>query len=343
MKIQNFERSFIRLRQIFQIQRKRFCSESKYKSKNSDKMILFTSSAGKAIFAKGITNKKLEMYFWISEQTITQSSQFTCSLASAVTVLNTLAIDPERTWKGIWRWFDDQSLLLDLKSEPFFTLVDISIVLLKHKACVKVFFPISPLNEDLSEDQLCINYENIALNCEKIRQELLSTNLLAGKCSVGSQNIVNKTPYDLDLESQVPDIGKNDKIQINYSANESYSANENTQSIIKTHFFHRRACFCSYETFELLLETITETSGIYMIVNYYRPCMDQTGSGHFSPVGGFVDGKILILDVARFKYPFHWVDSRTLYHSFTHGDPQSGVSRGFLLATKFINKQFFIR
>lgn len=35
----------------------------------------------------------------------------------------------------------------------------------------------------------------------------------------------------------------------------------------------------------------------------------QTGRGHYSPIGGYHAGRdmVLILDVARFKYPSHWI------------------------------------
>lgn len=37
---------------------------------------------------------------------------------------------------------------------------------------------------------------------------------------------------------------------------------------------------------------------------------NQTGQGHFSPIGGMLEAqnKALVLDVARFKYPPHWLD-----------------------------------
>lgn len=63
------------------------------------------------------------------------------------------------------------------------------------------------------------------------------------------------------------------------------------------------------------------------MVCYTREVLGQTGAGHFSPIGGrdlcgnelFFDpmpivrgydeetDSILIMDVARFKYPPHWV------------------------------------
>ena len=45
-----------------------------------------------------------------------------------------------------------------------------------------------------------------------------------------------------------------------------------------------------------------------LVVSYSREVLGQTGAGHFSPVGGYHPSKdaLLILDVARFKYPPHW-------------------------------------
>ena len=47
---------------------------------------------------------------------------------------------------------------------------------------------------------------------------------------------------------------------------------------------------------------------------YWRPRtrarrLGQTGDGHFSPIGGYdaASDQVLLLDVARFKYPPHWV------------------------------------
>ena len=44
----------------------------------------------------------------------------------------------------------------------------------------------------------------------------------------------------------------------------------------------------------------------HIIVSYSRPALEQTGVGHFSPVGGYHPGRnmVLILDVARFKGVF---------------------------------------
>jgi hypothetical protein len=61
--------------------------------------------------------------------------------------------------------------------------------------------------------------------------------------------------------------------------------------------------------------------------------MLQTGTGHFSPIGGYHAGQdmALILDVARFKYPPHWVPLPLLWEAMNTIDESTGLLRGSLL------------
>lgn len=63
--------------------------------------------------------------------------------------------------------------------------------------------------------------------------------------------------------------------------------------------------------------------------------MNQTGTGHFSPIGGYHREKdmVLIMDVARFKYPPHWVPLELLHTAMCSIDEDSGKSRGCLVLT----------
>jgi len=75
-----------------------------------------------------------------------------------------------------------------------------------------------------------------------------------------------------------------------------------------------------------------------MIASYSRPVFNQTGSGHFSPIGAYAPESemVLIMDVARFKYPPHWVPLRLLWESINSIDADAdagGNSRGYLLLT----------
>lgn len=61
--------------------------------------------------------------------------------------------------------------------------------------------------------------------------------------------------------------------------------------------------------------------------------MLQTGTGHFSPIGGYHAGRdmALILDVARFKYPPHWVPIPLLWEAMNTFDEATGLPRGYVI------------
>ncbi|HEY0465153.1 MAG TPA: phytochelatin synthase family protein [Polyangiaceae bacterium] len=70
-----------------------------------------------------------------------------------------------------------------------------------------------------------------------------------------------------------------------------------------------------------------------VVASYDRGAMGQSGSGHFSPVGGYHRERdlVLILDVARFKYPPHWVSAERVYQAMQSIDPATGRSRGWMV------------
>lgn len=70
-----------------------------------------------------------------------------------------------------------------------------------------------------------------------------------------------------------------------------------------------------------------------LIVSYSRGVLGQTGAGHFSPIGGYHEplDRALVLDVARFKYPPHWVGIEDLFQAMRDPDPATGRSRGWLM------------
>lgn len=57
-----------------------------------------------------------------------------------------------------------------------------------------------------------------------------------------------------------------------------------------------------------IVETVRANQSI-LVVSYCRKTLGQTGLGHFSPLAGYnaASDKVLLMDVARFKYPPHWV------------------------------------
>lgn len=72
--------------------------------------------------------------------------------------------------------------------------------------------------------------------------------------------------------------------------------------------------------------------GKVVVASYSRATLGQTGSGHFSPIGGLHAGRdlALLLDVARFKYPPHWVPVERLHAAMAPIDEATGRSRGWV-------------
>lgn len=82
--------------------------------------------------------------------------------------------------------------------------------------------------------------------------------------------------------------------------------------------------------------SVLAPAGPFLIANYARPALGQTGSGHFSPLAAVHRGRdlALVLDVARFKYPPHWVPIERLWRAMTEVDSATGHARGWLVLAR---------
>ena len=69
---------------------------------------------------------------------------------------------------------------------------------------------------------------------------------------------------------------------------------------------------------------------LVMLMGFLTKSLSQTGSGHFSPIGGYNAERdmALILDVARFKYPPHWVPLQLLWEAMDTIVQLTGKHRG---------------
>jgi glutathione gamma-glutamylcysteinyltransferase len=88
--------------------------------------------------------------------------------------------------------------------------------------------------------------------------------------------------------------------------------------------------------FRETVKRATSSNNAHLIVSYDRSVLLQTGTGHFSPIGGYYpeEDLVLILDVARFKYPPHWVPLELLYKAMQTVDVSTNKTRGYLLVSK---------
>lgn len=163
-----------------------------------------------------------------------------CSLGTLSMVMNSLNLDPNRLWKGSWRYFSEETL----QTIKPFELVQKEGITFREFYCTAklngVSTKIYPSNQS-SEDEFRTVIQN----------------------SINSMNT--------------------------------------------KHPFHIIACFD-------------------------RKSLSQTGSGHYSPIGGYNKERdlLLLLDVARFKYPPYWVSLNSLWNAMLPIDDISGEPRGFL-------------
>ncbi len=197
--------------------------------------IAFSSPEGRQVFDEALASKGLDGYFRLAEQFHTQSDPAFCGLGSLVVALNALAIDPERLWKGPWRWFNEE--LLD--------------------CCV----PLADVRErGLDLDELACLARCNGAEVEVHRRD--NGNLEAWRAALA----------------------------------------------------------------------IAARGEAVVIASYDRAALGQSGAGHFSPIGGYHAARdlVLILDVARFKYPPHWVSVEHLWRAMESIDPATCRARGWL-------------
>lgn len=71
------------------------------------------------------------------------------------------------------------------------------------------------------------------------------------------------------------------------------------------------------EWFRAQLKSNLERAGDFVIVNYDRRVLNQSGGGHISAVAAYDEARdaFLILDEAAYRYPFTWVPAPLLYQA----------------------------
>jgi glutathione gamma-glutamylcysteinyltransferase len=79
-------------------------TENYYRRPLPEGLVAFASLEGRALFREALAAGGMEGWFPLAEHFHTQSEPPFCALGSLVVVLNALAIDPGRTWKGPWRY-----------------------------------------------------------------------------------------------------------------------------------------------------------------------------------------------------------------------------------------------
>ena len=92
----------------------------------------------------------------------------------------------------------------------------------------------------------------------------------------------------------------------------------------------------SLESFRDLARAALSEPEEVLVVNYDRRQLGQEGGGHISPIGAYNRDadRLLVMDVAAYRYPFTWVTVRDLWVAMNTVDTDSGRTRGFLLVRR---------
>jgi hypothetical protein len=87
------------------------------------------------------------------------------------------------------------------------------------------------------------------------------------------------------------------------------------------------------ESLRALLQKTLLDDGQFVLANYLRAKLGQVGGGHWSVLAAFdaQSDRVLILDVAKYKYPPVWVSISTLRQAIATIDTTSNKARGLVL------------
>ena len=190
-------------------------------------------------------------------------------------------------------------------------------------------------------------------NLDEIRKDGISFDELACLARCNSLNVIPKRPLyrhvymnDEQLEPRIEEQkhprkvfsitdAKTSSLYSNEFVDHLCPSNMNTsyeQGKVQT--IHPYDNYHSVEEFRSdVLNCSSRSDGPVVIISYSRKEFQQTGDGHFSPIGAYhrKEDKVLILDTARFKYPPHWIDLEMLYKSMCRLDPEKNLTRGWMI------------
>jgi hypothetical protein len=90
------------------------------------------------------------------------------------------------------------------------------------------------------------------------------------------------------------------------------------------------------ESLRALLKKALGDDGQFVLANYYRASLGQVGGGHWSALAAYdaQSDSVLILDVAKYKYPPAWVSISLLRQAIATTDTTSNKARGLVVVSK---------
>jgi hypothetical protein len=92
----------------------------------------------------------------------------------------------------------------------------------------------------------------------------------------------------------------------------------------------------SDDSLRMTLKAALGDDGQFVLANYFRGTFGQVGGGHWSALAAYdaQTDSVLILDVAKYKYPPAWVSISLLRQSIATLDTTSNKPRGLVFVSK---------
>ena len=272
---------------------------------NSGCCVALDSREGRKRLLRSLQQETARSYFALQAHVCNQSEPTYCGVTTLLVILNAFAVDPLRRWKGGWRYFGNEDVLL-------------------HTCpCLE---PQRILRTGLTLPQ----FAQLAA-CQGLSVQTKRPNGIVNSRSHHSGNVMNShsnndnstatttnTSAKLTLEDFREDVidvlttragtsTTTDKDELGDDNNNNNDDDDDEDD-------NRLTCL--------------------LVASYARSSLGQTGDGHFSPIAAYdaTTDSVLILDVARFKYPSYWVQLKELYHAMEYPlDPVTHVSRGWFV------------
>lgn len=280
-------------------------------------LIAFDSTMGKERFMYALRTNFAESYFPLSQQFLNQFDPAYCGITTLVLILNALAIDPNVRWRGGWRWYGDEQMLLErcclekerveregVTLEQFCGLARCQGVIISKKR--------PSLFLDRGEPEREHHHHNY--------------DVLRSMSSLDAQHHQQEQQQHHDINEFRNDIINAVRMppRTDYSEEETFEQN----NYEKLH----NNCHASSDN-KKNSNNYNNGGGYFLVTSFARQSLSQTGDGHFSPIAAYHEpsDSCLVLDVARFKYTPYWVAVQDLYDAMIPEDKATGQSRGWLL------------
>lgn len=319
----------------------------------------FASESGKQMFREAMDEGNLEIFFCLSQAYSTQVEPAYCGLSSLAMALNALGIDPLRTWKvrrihACSAVFTNLSLLNEFRLQLLFSFPFFFCLLGRAKKGPWRWF-----SESLF-DCWCVHFLELNLIFEK-KKKKRKKKRKEKKRRIWSMCVHVVRVGSVDLE-RVKEVGVT-LLQVACLARCNGATTETKRAGSEGIHDSELAGLCvstcqgirigardgettlkeavkwekgSFAEFESDVRNSCRSGERVVICSYSRRVLGQTGDGHFSPIGGYNEARkeVLLLDVARFKYPPHWCSIETVYEAMLSVDGATGHSRGWLILSK---------